>query len=50
MRELQQFLNERQANIFFGPDHHGEIWVSGERIGAITHNEDAELIEFHCDC
>jgi hypothetical protein len=47
--ELQQFLNAREASIFFG-EHHAEVWANGERIGALTHSDAAELERFECDC
>lgn len=50
LRELQAFLDRRHAAIFFG-DMHGEVWVAGHRIGAVTHVDgDGILEEFKCEC
>jgi len=48
--ELQAFLDARHASLFFGDDHHAEVWADGERIGALTHNDVAELERHDCDC
>lgn len=50
LNELQSFLDTRHAAIFFG-DMHGEVWINGERAGALTHAEGDARLEIHeCDC